>query len=72
VKLISIVAPYNTFCKGCGSRLFKDENSYREFGAGPEADIYCTQCATGLVYEDPTRSVSIFYADVKGTVPQNP
>ena len=28
---------------------------------------YCSECAAKIVYEDPTRSVSIFYADVSGT-----
>lgn len=71
MRLIAIIGPrHNTFCRGCNKRLFADEPQelYAELSAACTPDaVYCPNCAVAMVYEDPTRSVTRFYADTNGT-----
>ena len=70
MRLIAFYGPkHNTFCKGCNQRLFADEprELYAEAGAPNIDAVYCPKCAAGMVYQDPTRSITRFYADTTGT-----
>jgi len=61
--------PHNTFCKGCRERITVGQhgNFYAELSVSVYPTLYCEDCAVAIVtYEDPTRSVKQFYADVDG------
>ncbi len=71
MRLIPMSAPrFNTFCKGCNKRLFARDSEERVYASpdSPGNIYYCVPCAVLVTeYQDPTRSVNRFYADVDGT-----
>lgn len=73
-------APQHLTCRGCGKDGIGGTDPYKSASSGdlvtPDTwyveaeypfDTYCAECAAKLSQEDPTRSVSQFYADTKGT-----
>lgn len=80
MKLTQVEGPATTLkCSGCGTEDIGGTYAYLSAASGESRvpslwyqsedalATYCGACAAGMSYEDPTRSVTQFYADTAGT-----
>jgi hypothetical protein len=80
MKLILIEGqPAHLVCAGCTRDGIGGTDTYPAASSGEERTpeqwyqdpegiaVYCAECAAKMTAEDPTRSVSQFYADTAGT-----
>lgn len=70
-------APIPLTCRGCGVDGYGGDETYRSASGATtirpqdwyliDLNVFCAPCTARIVeYEDPTRSKTVFFGDVKG------